>query len=76
MAPGNFEILHAWKGVLGASDVPFHACIQYIHTLEKLDWDVNDEPDLICELYTAIGCFTHRVVTMVADKLKRQWFIC
>ena len=25
-------------------------------------------------LQKKIGCFNHRVVTMVVDKLKRQWF--
>jgi len=24
-------------------------------------------------LQKQVGCFNHRVVTMVADKLKRQW---
>ena len=28
----NFEVLHALKCVLGASEAPFCACIQYIHT--------------------------------------------
>ena len=28
----NFWILHALKCVLGASEAPFRACIQYIHT--------------------------------------------
>ena len=32
MPPGNFEILHALKCVLGASEAPFRACIQYINT--------------------------------------------
>ena len=32
MPPGNFEILHALKCVLGASEAPFRAYIQYIHT--------------------------------------------
>ena len=30
--PKNLEILHALKCVLRASEAPFHACIQYIHT--------------------------------------------
>ena len=30
--PENFEVLHALKCVLGASEAPFCACIQYIHT--------------------------------------------
>ena len=30
MAPGNFEILHALKHVLGASEASFHAFVQYI----------------------------------------------
>ena len=34
MPPGNFEILHALKCVLGASEAPFRACIQYIHTCQ------------------------------------------
>ena len=29
--PENFEVLHALKRVLGASEAPFCACIQYIH---------------------------------------------
>ena len=32
MPPGNFEVLHALKCVLGASEAPFCACIQSIHT--------------------------------------------
>ena len=32
MPPGNFEILHTLKCVLGSSESSFHACIQYIHT--------------------------------------------
>ena len=27
----------------------------------------------VCTLQKHIGCFNHRVVTLVADKLKRQW---
>ena len=30
--PGNFGILHALKCVLGASEAPFRAYLQYIHT--------------------------------------------
>ena len=29
--PENFEVLHALKRVLGASEAPFCACIQYIY---------------------------------------------
>ena len=32
--PDRFEILHALKCVLGASEVPFRACIQYIPTCQ------------------------------------------
>ena len=32
MPPGNFEILHAPKCVLGAPEALFHACTQYIYT--------------------------------------------
>ena len=32
MPPGNFEILHALKHVLGASEASFHAFVQYICT--------------------------------------------
>ena len=32
--PENFEILHALKCVLGASQVPFCTCIQYIPTCQ------------------------------------------
>ena len=32
MPPGNFEILHALKCVLGASEAPFRACTWYIYT--------------------------------------------
>ena len=35
-APENFEILHALKCVLRASQVPFCACIQYIPTCQCL----------------------------------------
>ena len=31
MAPENVEVLHALKCVLGASEAPFCAYIQYIH---------------------------------------------
>ena len=31
MPPENVEVLHALKRVLGASEAPFCACIQYIH---------------------------------------------
>ena len=34
MPPGNFEHLHVLKCVLEAPEAPFHACIQYIHTLK------------------------------------------
>ena len=30
--PGNFEILHALKCVLGTPEALFRACTQYIHT--------------------------------------------
>ena len=30
--PGNFEILHALKCVLGAPEALFRACTQYIYT--------------------------------------------
>ena len=33
MPPGNFEILHALKCTLGASEAPFRACIQYINNV-------------------------------------------
>ena len=93
--PENFEILHALKCVLRASQVPFCACIQYIPTcqlpslfrgftsktttygalarrghvrlkkqadlkssetnlLKKLDWDVNDEQDLILKEFSTV----------------------
>ena len=29
--PENFEVLHALKRVLGVSEAPFCACIQYIY---------------------------------------------
>ena len=32
MPPGNFEILHALKCVLGAPEALFRACTQYIYT--------------------------------------------
>ena len=32
--PGNFEILHALRCVLGASEALFWACIQYINTYQ------------------------------------------
>ena len=32
MPPGNFEILHALKCVLGAPEALFCACTQYIYT--------------------------------------------
>ena len=32
MSPENFEVSHALKCVLEASEAPFCACIQYIHT--------------------------------------------
>ena len=32
MPPGNFEILHALKYVLGAPEALFCACTQYIYT--------------------------------------------
>ena len=31
-SPGNFEILHALKCVLGAPEALFRACTQYIYT--------------------------------------------
>ena len=34
MPPGNVEILHALKCVLGASEAPFQACIQFINTYQ------------------------------------------
>ena len=36
MPPGNFEILHTLKCVLGVSETSFHACVQYIHTFKLL----------------------------------------
>ena len=33
--PENFEVLHALKRVLGASEAPFCACIQYINVPES-----------------------------------------
>jgi len=36
MPPGNFEILHSLKCVLGAPMAVFHACIQYIYTCKWL----------------------------------------
>ena len=36
MAPGNLEILHALKCVLGAPDALFRACTQYIYTCKLL----------------------------------------
>ena len=34
MTPESFMILHAWKCVLGASEAPCCACIQYIDTCQ------------------------------------------
>ena len=34
--PGNFEILHALKCVLGAPEAPSHACTQYIYLCKLL----------------------------------------
>ena len=31
MPPENFDVLHALKRVLGASEPPFCACIQYTY---------------------------------------------
>ena len=36
MPPGNFEILHALKCVLGASEALYCACLQYIYTCKLL----------------------------------------
>ena len=40
-APGNFEILHALKCVLGACEALFRICIEFIHTF-KLPSLVSD----------------------------------
>ena len=34
--PGNFEMLHALKCVLGAPEAPFRACTRYIYTCKLL----------------------------------------
>ena len=48
MPPGNFEILHALKCVLGAPEAPFRASTQYIYT---------------CKLPSSISCFRSKSAT-------------
>ena len=44
MPPGNFEVLHALKCVLGAFEAPFCACIQsYIPASCRLRLAVSDQ---------------------------------
>ena len=47
-APGNFEILHALKCVLGAPEALFRACTQYIY---------------ICKLPSSISGFRSKSTT-------------
>ena len=42
MPPGNFEILHALKCILGAPEAPSHACI-YISASYCLQLVVSDQ---------------------------------
>ena len=45
----------------------------------KTDGEIQDLTFKLClstksTLQKQVGCFNHRVVTLVADKLKKQWF--
>ena len=37
--------------------------------------DIQVNVQVVCELEKQVGCFNHRVVALVADKLERQWLL-
>ena len=44
------------------------------HWTDRLtDWQIDKTDCLTPSLQKQVGCFNHRVVALVGDKLERQW---
>ena len=79
--PENFEVLHALKCVLGASEAPVCACIQYIHIPAscRLRLAVSEReslysPMLKYESYRSRGLKLRHRVTMRKERLSTLQF--
>ena len=62
---------------------PFRSAALFAFSMRDVEWKGLETLGPLCvnqnhkmhnyTLQKQVGCFNHRVVTMVADKLKRQW---